>query len=76
MDTSRSRSPIAVITDSCADLPPQLAREMGIYIIPLQIIFSDRSFSDGVDITPDEVYQRPRRCPRPPCPPERPCCRC
>ncbi len=65
MDTSRSRSSIAVITDSCADLPPQLAREMGIYIIPLQIIFSDRAFSDGVDITPDEVYQRlPQEVPK------------
>lgn len=49
---------IAVITDSCADVPPELARQQDIFVIPLQLIFSDGVYHDGVDITAQQVYDR------------------
>ncbi|MBR7150676.1 MAG: DegV family EDD domain-containing protein, partial [Oscillospiraceae bacterium] len=49
---------IAVITDSCADVPPELAKELDIYVIPLQIVYSDRTYQAGVDISAQEVYDR------------------
>lgn len=49
---------IALLTDSCADIPPAALKKHPIYVLPLQIIFPDGAFADGVDITPDEVYRR------------------
>lgn len=49
---------IAIITDSCADVPPEVAKDLGIRVIPLQINYRDASYLDGVDIQPDEVYTR------------------
>lgn len=49
---------IALLTDSCADIPSELLRKYDIYVVPLKLIFSDGEFSDGVDITPGEVYAR------------------
>ena len=48
---------IAVITDSCADIPPELAVQQGIYILPLQIRTSAGVFRDGVDIHPADIYR-------------------
>lgn len=49
---------IAVITDSCADIPPELIRKYGIFVLPLIIRTADgREYRDGVDITPSQVYE-------------------
>ena len=47
---------IALLTDSCADISPRLAKEKGIFVVPLRILCRDGEYRDGVDITPDEVY--------------------
>lgn len=49
---------IAVITDSCSDVPVELAAELGIYVVALHINYRDASYRDRVDIQPDEVYAR------------------
>ncbi len=49
---------IAVITDSCADVPAQVALEYGIRVVPLHINYQNASYRDRVDIQPDEVYAR------------------
>ena len=49
---------IAIITDSCADIPADLARENHIFVIPIRIICSDGEYRDGVDIHPADVYER------------------
>jgi len=49
---------IAVLIDSCTDVPAALVKEYGMYLIPLKIIYNDREYFDGVDITPEEVYER------------------
>ncbi len=49
---------VRVLTDSSADLPPDLAREMGIGIVPTNINFGQEVFQDGVDIGLDEFFDR------------------
>ena len=51
---------IALLTDSCADLRPQLAAENHIYTVPLRIRCSDGEYSDGVDIRGADIYARLR----------------
>ena len=49
---------IRIVTDSSADLPPQLAQGAKVAVIPCNIIFDDVSYKDGVDISSDAFYQR------------------
>lgn len=47
---------IALITDSASDISTAFAKKNDIEILPLKIIFSDREYDDGVDITPKMLY--------------------
>lgn len=49
---------IAVITDSCGDVPRELAEEFSIFVLPVMIQCKDGSYRDGVEISSDEVYER------------------
>lgn len=49
---------IALLTDSCADLPAELIQEYNIHIVPLRIRCADGEYADGVDITAADVYRR------------------
>jgi len=51
-----NKDKIAILVDSCADVPTELIQKYGMYIIPLSIIYKDSIYSDGVDITSKEVY--------------------
>lgn len=51
---------IALLTDSCADLPPRLAEENHIYRVPLRILCADGEYADGVDIFGADIYARLR----------------
>ncbi|MEM6455299.1 MAG: DegV family protein [Acidobacteriota bacterium] len=52
----KARAAVAVVTDSTADLPPDLAREYEIRVVPLKVRFGDHTFHDGVDIQPRDFY--------------------
>jgi DegV family protein with EDD domain len=49
---------VAIVTDSTADLPSELARKRSITIVPLTLHFEGKSLLDGVDITPADFYRR------------------
>jgi DegV family protein with EDD domain len=49
---------IKIVTDSTADIPPQLARELGISVVPVYVRFGDETYRDRIDITEDQFYQR------------------
>jgi len=51
-------SKIAIITDSTAYIPKDLVEEYPIWVAPLMVIFGDKTFEDGVDIQPEEFYNR------------------
>ncbi|MDZ4277827.1 MAG: DegV family protein [Dehalococcoidia bacterium] len=52
------RRPVRLVTDSTADLPPELASELDITIVPLSVIFGAESFRDGVDLTSEDFFRR------------------
>jgi DegV family protein with EDD domain len=49
---------VKIVTDSSADIPAEIAKELDITVIPLYISFGDETFRDGVDITTDQFYDR------------------
>ena len=51
---------IALLTDSCADLSPQMAEENQIYVVPLRILCADGEYRDSVDIHAADIYARLR----------------
>lgn len=48
-------SPVAIVTDSTAYLPPGVAEEFGVRVVPLGVTIGARTGTDGVDVTPGEV---------------------
>ena len=49
---------VVITTDSSSDIPAEMAKQLGIEIIPIIINIGDKSFSDnGVDITVEDIYQ-------------------
>jgi DegV family protein with EDD domain len=49
---------IKVVTDSTADLPDAIVKELNIEVIPVYILWETQSFRDGIDMKTDEFYQR------------------
>ncbi len=49
---------VKIVTDSAADLPPTLAEELGITVVPVYLRFGDEVYRDRVDISEDEFYRR------------------
>lgn len=49
---------VAIVTDSAADMSPAQAREYGVEIVPLWVVFGDERLRDGVDLTRASFYQR------------------
>jgi DegV family protein with EDD domain len=49
---------IKIVTDSAADLPPELAKELDVTVVPVYLRFGDEVYRDRVDISEDEFYQR------------------
>lgn len=49
---------IKIVTDSTADLPATLIKELDVTIVPEYLRFGDQVYRDHVDINEDEFYQR------------------
>ncbi|HLX25653.1 MAG TPA: DegV family protein [Candidatus Cybelea sp.] len=49
---------VAVIADSAADMSAAQAREFGVEVVPLWVIFGEERLRDGVDISRAAFYQR------------------
>jgi len=49
---------VKVITDSVADLPPDIIQELGITVIPLYVHFGTEAYKDRVDLTAEEFYHK------------------
>ena len=52
---------IKIISDSTCDLGVELAKKYDIDIIPLYVIFNDKSYIDGVEITTQEIYDNVKK---------------
>lgn len=54
------KKPIAWVTDSTAYLSEQLQNHPDLYVIPLNIHFGEKQFSDGIDLTSEQLYEEIR----------------
>ena len=50
-------SKIRIMADSTCDLSSELIEKYGISILPLNIVMDDTSYLDGVETTPDRIYE-------------------
>lgn len=61
MSTEENRTPVpnvGIVTDSVADLPSQVAEEFGITVVPLVVRFGTDVYRDGLDLGPDQFYEK------------------
>jgi DegV family protein with EDD domain len=49
---------VKIVTDSSADIPPQLLKELDIAVVPLYVRFGNDVFRDKVDISNKEFYKK------------------
>lgn len=49
---------IAILTDSCTDVPGAFAAQHNIFIVPVRVIYREQEYIDRVNITPQEIYDR------------------
>ncbi len=48
---------VKIIADSTCDLSPELLEQYNIDLIPLCVVMGDKTYLDGVNITPEEIYE-------------------
>jgi DegV family protein with EDD domain len=53
-----SHQRVAVVTDSTADLSPDLIDERGITVVPLTVVLEGQDYLDGVEISAEEFYAK------------------
>jgi len=52
---------VAILTDSTCCLPQDLLEKYDISLVPLMIVYEGKSYRDGIDMSPGEVYKIMRR---------------
>ena len=49
---------VKLVTDSVSDIPPEIATELGITIVPLFVHFGAETYRDRIDLAPEEFYNK------------------
>ncbi len=57
---------VAIVTDSTATVPKDLVEALDIHVVPVPLLYGTKTFRDGIDIEPAEVYRRLRDGQQPP----------
>jgi len=52
---------VAVVADSICCLPQEIVEKYDICVVPMEIIYEGKSYRDGIDISPNEVYKIMRK---------------
>lgn len=48
---------VIITADSTCDLSAEIIEKLGVTIIPLGITMGDKTYTDGVDVTPDDLFE-------------------
>lgn len=48
---------VSILTDSTSDLSKELLEKYDVTVFPLHIHLGEKEYADGIDITPEEIYQ-------------------
>lgn len=54
---------VRIVTDSTADLPSEVAKDLGITVVPLYVRFGNEIFRDGIDLAVEDFYKRLTKSP-------------
>ncbi|MDE6028782.1 MAG: DegV family protein [Clostridiales bacterium] len=49
---------VKIVIDSASDIVNSEADEKGIYLVPMKVRFGDEEFSDGIDLSHEEFFER------------------
>jgi len=49
---------IAIVTDTACNITPEFAKELGVYVMPLEIIFGEISYKEGFELGAEEFYEK------------------
>ncbi len=49
---------VKVVTDSTSDIPSEVLQDLDISVVPLYVVFGDKTYRDRVDIGEEEFYRR------------------
>jgi DegV family protein with EDD domain len=49
---------VKVVTESTADIPADMAAELGIAVVPAYVMFGAETYRDGVDLSRQEFYEK------------------
>ncbi len=49
---------VKIVTDTIADLPSGVIKELGITVIPLVVRFGEQVYRDGIDLTSEQFYEK------------------
>ncbi|MGD2206808.1 MAG: DegV family protein, partial [Anaerolineae bacterium] len=58
MQTNNRVGRVRIVTDSTADIPVDLASELGITVVPCLVFLGQESFRDGADLTPQAFLNK------------------
>lgn len=48
---------VRIITDSTSDILPEEAEALGVTVVPLKVVFKDRTYRDTVDLSHEDFYR-------------------
>jgi DegV family protein with EDD domain len=57
---------VAIVTDTTACVPPEYVADLGIEVVPVQLIIEEKTYRDGIDISPAEFYALLRKAKKTP----------
>ena len=49
---------VRVVTDSTADIPPDVATRLGISVIPCYVVFGNETYRDGIELSKQQFYKK------------------
>lgn len=49
---------VRIITDSTSDISQEMAKDLGISIVPLKVIFGDKEYKEGIEISMEGFYEK------------------
>ena len=55
---------VAIVTDTTACVPPEQVSQYDIEVVPVPLIINQKTYRDGIDITPTEFYEMLRKTKR------------
>jgi DegV family protein with EDD domain len=49
---------VKIVTDSLSDITPEMARELGVSVVPVYVRFGETVYRDRIEITTDDFYYK------------------